>query len=82
MNIYIWLFLAFGCFFGLASFTHRHLFSEGPHKPHEVAPEKDWVAIGFWVAICTLLWPLMVVSGLNTAWILARRRSRARTDRQ
>ena len=33
MNLYIMAFLAFGCFFGLATFSNRHLFSEGPHRP-------------------------------------------------
>lgn len=80
MNIYIWLFLAFGCFFGLASFTHRHLFNEGPHQRPPEASENDWVTIGLWVAICTLLWPIIVFSGLNTVWILARRRVRVRKE--
>lgn len=31
--IVISLFLFFGVCFGFATFTHRHLFSEGPEKP-------------------------------------------------
>ncbi len=74
MNIYIGLFLAFGAFFGLATFSHRHLFSEGPHQPG-VRNSKS--ALAFWVLVCTFLWPIMVVSGLNTAYVLARRKARA-----
>ncbi len=77
MNLYIMAFLAFGCFFGLATFTHRHLFSEGPHGAEVVASISNKGAWAFWVAMSTLLWPILVVSGLNTAWVLAKRRARA-----
>ena len=77
MNLYIAAFLAFGCFFGLATFSHRHLFSEGPHGPEASAPISDKGAWAFWVAMSTLLWPILVLSGLNTAWVLAQRRARA-----
>lgn len=77
MNLYITAFLAFGCFFGLATFTHRHLFSEGPHGADAGASISDKGAWAFWVAMSTLLWPILVVSGVNTAWVLAKRRARA-----
>ncbi len=77
MNLYIMAFLAFGCFFGLATFTHRHLFSEGPHGAEVGASISNKGAWAFWVAMSTLLWPILVVSGLNTAWVLAKRRARA-----
>ncbi len=76
MNIYIGLFLALGLFFGLATFTRRHLFSEGPHQPTAEKGRTDKAALTFWVLVCTFLWPIMVVSGLNTAWVLARRKAR------
>lgn len=78
MNLYITAFLAFGCFFGLATFTHRHLFSEGPHRPEVAGTGRTHKgAFIFWVAMCTLLWPIMAVSGLNTVWVLAKRHARA-----
>jgi hypothetical protein len=76
MNFYITAFLAFGCLFGLATFNHRHLFSEGPHGPEARASISSKGALAFWVAMSTLLWPILVVSGLNTAWVLAKRRAR------
>ncbi|MFY8104207.1 MAG: hypothetical protein ACOVK6_08905 [Ramlibacter sp.] len=81
MNLYIGLFLAFGVFFGLATFTHRHLFSEGPHQRQEGASRGDGVALAFWVCLCAFLWPIMALSGLNTAWVLARRKARAAATR-
>ena len=76
MNLYITAFLTFGCFFGLATFAHRHLFSEGPHRPDAAGTNRTHKgALIFWVAMCTLLWPIMAVSGLNTAWVLAKRRA-------
>jgi len=75
MNLYISAFLAFGCFFGFATFRHRHLFSEGPHRAEARAPMNDKGAWAFWVAMSTLLWPILVVSGLNTVWVLAKRRA-------
>jgi hypothetical protein len=77
MNLYIMAFLAFGCFFGLVTFTHRHLFSEGPHGAEASAPISDKGAWAFWVAMSTLLWPILLLSGLNSAWVLAKRRARA-----
>ena len=77
MNFYIAAFLAFGCFFGLATFSHRHLFSEGPHGPEASRPISDKGAWAFWVAMSTLLWPILALSGLNTAWVLVKRRARA-----
>ncbi len=83
MNLYIGLFLAFGAFFGLATFTRRHLFSEGPHQPtpSDASTRMHWAALAFWTLLCTMLWPIMVVSGLNTAWVLARRKARAQPPR-
>lgn len=80
MNIYIGLFLAFGGCFGLATFSHRHLFSEGPHAPQAEGKRRAGGALAFWVCLCALLWPIMALSGANTAWVLARRKVRARID--
>lgn len=74
MNSYIYFFFIFGACFGAATFPWRHLFSEGPHKAESPVGEEAWLSRVMWIATCTLLWPVMALSGLNTAWILARRR--------
>jgi len=82
LNTYIALFLLIGACFGLGSFSNRHLFSEGPTR----VPSNDAAATSvaprlFWVMVCTFLWPIMLLAGLNSAWILSRRR-RAKTAAQ
>lgn len=77
MNIYIYLFLLFGTVFGLSTFSHKHLFSEGPHKADT---PQDAPTVGsrlLWAMVCTFLWPIMVLTGLNSAWILAKRKRQA-----
>ena len=74
MNVYIYLFLLFGACFGLTTFSHRHLFSEGPRAVDAATRGAELLARAGWMLICAFLWPIMVLSGLNTAWVLARRR--------
>lgn len=74
MNIYITLFLLVGACFGLASFSNRHLFSEGPTRQRLAGSRAALADRALWVVTCTFLWPLMVLTGLNSAWILARRK--------
>jgi hypothetical protein len=76
MNEYIYLFLIFGACFGAATFHHRHLFSEGPRKAADPAEDASVGHRVFWLAVCTLLWPIMALTGVNTALILAKRRRR------
>lgn len=78
MNIYITLFLLFGTCFGVASFSKRHLFSEGPTRPDANGSSARLVDQFVWIVTCTFLWPLMLLTGLNSAWILARRKRRNR----
>jgi hypothetical protein len=74
LNIYIYLFLLFGLVFGLSTFSYMHLFSEGPHKAD--MPEGGSTLGGrvLWAMVCTFLWPIMVLTGLNSARILAKRK--------
>ncbi len=77
LNIYIYSFLLFGAVFGLFTFTLQHIFSEGPQSPQ---PSKTGLMLGgriLWVMVCTFLWPFMVLTGLNSARILAKRKSQA-----
>jgi hypothetical protein len=74
LNIYIYLFLLFGLVFGLSTFSYKHLFSEGPHKAD--SPEAGSTLGGrvLWAMVCTFLWPIMILTGLNSARILAKRK--------
>lgn len=78
MNAYIATFLVVGAVFGLASFSVRHLFSEGPHKPENTLETQSLSARVFWVMVCTFLWPVMVLTGVNSAFIIARRKRERR----
>jgi hypothetical protein len=77
LNIYIVLFLSFGAVFGLSTYSYQHIFSEGPYK---VDPAQGGSTLGsrvLWAMVCTFLWPIMILTGLNSAWILAKRKRRA-----
>jgi hypothetical protein len=75
MNIYIFLFLLIGACFGLGTFSHRHLFSEGPKKIEEPVQGWDLPNRLMWAMICTFLWPIMVLTGLHSVWILSKRKA-------
>ncbi|MCM0045763.1 MAG: hypothetical protein NBV65_14195 [Burkholderiaceae bacterium] len=74
MNMTIWLFLLAGAGFGIISFPVKHWFSEGPCS----AGASDNLLDGrlFWTMVCTFLWPIMLLTGLNSARILMKRRAR------
>ena len=72
-NIYIFLLLLLGAVFGLSTYSYRHIFSDG-HQQVETA--KGGAKLGsrvLWAMVCTFLWPTMVLTGLNSARILAKR---------
>jgi hypothetical protein len=77
MNLYIYLFLLFGAVFGLSTFSFKHFFSEGPHQ---VDADEGGAHLGerlLWAMVCTFLWPIMLLTGLNSARILAKRKRQA-----
>jgi Ca2+/H+ antiporter len=78
------LFLAFGACFGLATFSHRHLFSEGSSRANHSGDNDDTITQrAIWVASCSALWPLLAVTGVLSAWRLRRVRARSiRRDAQ
>ena len=78
MNAYIATFLVVGAVFGLTTYSVRHLFSEGPHKPEDEQQTQSLSARVFWVMVCTFLWPVMVLTGVNSAFIIARRKRERR----
>lgn len=76
LNIYIGLFLLFGFVFGLSTYAYQHLFSEGPRKVE--SPEGATLGSRLlWAMVCAFLWPIMVLTGLNSARILAKRKRQA-----
>ena len=77
MNLPIALFLVFGFCFGLATYSNRHLFSEGPRRRSDESDKDPLDGRLMWTVTCTMLWPIMVLTGLNTWWILSRRRAMA-----
>ena len=76
MNVYIYLFLLVGACFGLVSYSKRHLFSEGPVRTGTRLSGSVMGDRVFWLLVCTALWPVMLLAGLNSAWVLARRKRR------
>jgi hypothetical protein len=60
-------FLAAGLVFGLLSYSHRHLFGEGP--PQRPAGPRDGLGGRLvWAAVATFLWPILLVGGLHALW--------------
>jgi hypothetical protein len=78
MNAYIVSFLVLGAVFGLASFPIRHFFSEGPHKAEDADHPHTLGSRVFWAMVCTFLWPMMILTGINSALIIARRKRQQR----
>jgi hypothetical protein len=75
---YIGLFLFLGACFGFATYSQRHLFSEGPRKAIDSGQTSFLESRIFWVLLCTLLWPIMVITGINTAWVLFKRKKQSK----
>jgi ATP/ADP translocase len=78
--IVICLYLFFGVCFGFVTYPYRHFFSEGPEKSKNSDQSSPLEGRVFWVLICTWLWPIMVITGLNTAWILSKRKKQAQKN--
>ena len=77
LNIYISLFLLFGAVFGVATFSYQHIFSEGPQKIETTEAGSTLGSRVLWAMVCTFLWPIMVLTGLNSVRILAKRKRQA-----
>lgn len=78
MTTALFVFFAVGVVFGLATFGHRHLFSEGTTRPGEDSGLGSRLV---WVMVCSALWPIFILTGLYSAGHRARQRARVR-DRQ
>lgn len=77
MTTPIAVYLLFGALFGLVTFSNRHLFSEGPATRDESGTAGLLRARLGWALLCSTLWPVMLLAGLHSAWLLARRRAAA-----
>ena len=77
LNMYILVFLLFGAVFGLLTFSYRHIFSEGPSKVETPPDGPTLVSRVMWAMVCTFLWPIMILSGIHSAWILSKRKRQA-----
>ena len=73
-NLVIFIYILVGAGFGLASFPYRNLFSEGPEKVNDSEQTSLLRGRLFWVLVCTWLWPIMVLTGINTARIISKRK--------
>jgi hypothetical protein len=74
---FISIYILFGACFGFVTFSQRHLFSEGPHTAKELDGNPFFESRFFWVPLCALLWPIMVITRIHTAWLLHKRRKLA-----
>lgn len=74
---FICLFLIFGACFGFATYSQRHLYSEGPRKAVESDQNSPLEGRIFWIMVCTFLWPIMVITRINTAWVLYKRKKQS-----
>lgn len=69
-----------GACFGLITFSYRHLFSEGPKTIDESPEGNTLVSRVMWILVCIFLWPIMVLTGLHSLWILSKRKSNNSVD--
>lgn len=78
MTLWIAAYIIGGAVFGLASFSHKHLFSEGPERRVEPGQRETMDGRVAWVVLCSALWPLMTLTGVYSFWRLRQQRVRAR----
>lgn len=64
MNLWIVAYLVFGASFGLATFSRKHLFSEGREQPVDPARRGALDGRIAWMLICSALWPIMALAGM------------------
>lgn len=77
MTWWIVTFVLAGAGFGLATFPHRHWFSEGPSRPAGSAPRDALDGRPMWVLMCSGLWPIFALTGLYSLYVVKRRASRS-----
>jgi len=68
LNLWIVLYFVFGAAFGLATFSKRHLFSEGTTRNTGTEPRDAMDGRVMWVLLSTCLWPMLALTGVYSAW--------------
>jgi Ca2+/H+ antiporter len=69
LTVALALYVVFGTLFGVATHSHRHLFSEG-HTKRSASDDKDPLQSLFaWTLLCSALWPLMLLTGMFSWWV-------------
>jgi hypothetical protein len=81
MNTLIVSFLVFGALFGLATYSNRHLFSEGSTSRSDHGERGPMDGRAMWVAISCFLWPILMLTGLFSAWHRSRAKAGVRVTR-
>jgi len=85
VNTSILVFLAVGAVFGLVSYRWRRHFSEGSTRPGAPGAGRGLDGRWAWLAVCMLLWPLLIVTGALgqlSRRALARQRAAPRRGRR
>jgi preprotein translocase subunit SecG len=62
------------------TFSWRHLFSEGPKEVDTSTEDNNFISRVMWMLICAFLWPIMVLTGLNSLRILSKRKADKSTN--
>lgn len=78
MNGHIWAFVAFGLVFGVLTYSNRHLFGEGPSKREASGLYDGAAGRVMWVLVASLLWPILLLTGVYGYWRQAQARRLAR----
>jgi nitrate reductase NapE component len=64
VNLWIAAYFVCGACFGLATFSNKHLFSEGPDRRVDPARRESIDGRLTWVLVCSCLWPIMALTGV------------------
>lgn len=81
MNTWIAVYFLCGACFGLATFSNKHLFSEGPERRVDPARREPMDGRLAWVLICGCLWPITALTGIYSFLRLRRARVAVSHDR-
>jgi hypothetical protein len=74
VNEWIVGYLVIGAVFGLATFSRRHLFSEGPTRSTGTARRDALDGRIVWTLLCIGLWPIFALTGVYSLWRQSRKR--------
>jgi hypothetical protein len=83
MDSTIWTYLVFGAVFGLATYSNRHLFGEGPSPRSNADPVDGLQGRPYWLMVSIWLWPVLTLACIYGTWrrSVARKREALVQDR-